>query len=173
MSGVSIATGVIATDALGGGEGRGLQSPGVRAQSSVTGMAVTGTTNETTLASIIIPANMLGINGMLRITALWSYTNSANNKTLRVNFGGTTWFNQVQTTTASAQSMTMIRNRGAANSQVGYAISAGSAFGSTSVANPTAAIDTTASQSITITGQLVNTGETITLESYTVEVLNP
>ena len=173
MSGVSIATGVIATDALGGGVGRGLQSPGVVAQSAATGMSVTGTTSETTLASIVIPAGLLGVNGVLRITSLWTYTNSVNNKTLKVNFGGTTWFNQAQTTTASAQSMTIIRNRGVVNSQVGYAISAGSAFGSTSVANPTAAIDTTASQTITITGTLANTGETITLESYIVELLNP
>ena len=172
MGGVSIATGVIATDATGGGAGRGYQSPGVVAQSG-TASSVTGTTSETVLATIPIPAGALGINGVLRITALWSYTNSANNKTLRINFGGTTWFNQVQTTTASAQGMTMIRNRGSVTSQVGYAISAGSAFGSTSVANATAAINMAVAQNLTITGTLALGTETITLEGYTVEILNP
>ena len=172
MGGVSIATGVIATDATGGGAGRGYQSPGVVAQSG-TASSVTGTTSETILATIPIPGGALGPHGSLRITTLWSYTNSANNKSLRVNMGGTVWFFQVQTTTASAQALTMIRNRGAVNSQIGYAISTGSVLGSTSVANPTAAINTAAAQSITITGQLATSTETITLESYTVEIINP
>lgn len=171
MSGVSIATGVIATDALGGGVGRGLQSPGVLAQSAVPA-SVTGTLSETTLATIVIPAGVMGANGSLRVTLQWSCTNTANTKTAGVRLGGQSIRALALTNTASRPDIVMLTNRGATNSQVGVVASA-SAYSNSSATSPTYAIDMSQAQSLTITGTLTNTGETITLESYTVEVLNP
>jgi hypothetical protein len=72
------------------------------------------------------------------------------------------------TTSASTHSLARICNRGA-SSQVAFA-SATSGVGSSSGAPATAAIDTTAATSITLTAQLASAGETITLESYIVKV---
>src|SRR5213079_2421852 len=62
------------------GGGIGLKAAGVLAQSAVAA-SVTGTLTETVLATIAIPAGAMGVNGAIRVTALWSYTNSADTKT--------------------------------------------------------------------------------------------
>jgi hypothetical protein len=125
-------------------------------------------TNENTLATVAVAGNLLGANGKLRITFLFTVTNSANNKTLRVRFGGTQFFGVVLTTSASYVFQFEIGNRGATNSQV----SGPSSWGANTAAVTTGAIDTTASQNLTITGQKASAGETITLEGYTVEVIH-
>jgi len=143
--------------------------PYVVAASAATGMSTTGDTNENTLATITIPAGAMGANGIVRITTVFSYTNSANTKSLRVKFGGTTYQNTSVTTTASARYQTQIHNRNATNSQGGGHISGTFA---TSSGNPvTSSVDTTAAVTVLITGQNGLGSETITLESYSVEVI--
>ena len=137
------------------------------------GVAVsnTGSTSEFTFATITIPANAIGPNGQVEIIALWSYTNSANAKTVRNRFGGTQINSITATTTANIQSYIRLGNRNAANSQfVSGQGSAGGGFGSSATALGTAAIDTTAAVDITLTGQLASAAETITLESYLVRI---
>lgn len=148
------------------------------AKSSITvlaGSAVavphTGDTNETTLATITIPAGAMGKNGQLRITTNWSYTNSGNNKTLRIDFGGTDYRAFVVTTTDAFRDQITIANRNATNSQVGGLVGTAVAYTSTTIANVTSAVDTTAAVTLTITGQLASGGETVTLESYLVELI--
>ncbi|HCK84821.1 MAG TPA: hypothetical protein DHW63_09990 [Hyphomonadaceae bacterium] len=136
------------------------------------GWSVTGTTTETTLASVSVPAGAMGPNGVLRVTSLWKYTNSANSKTLKVQMGGVNFINVTPTTTNSFQAITTIANRNAANSQVAPSSSAAAdgAMG-TEGANPTTgAVDTAAAQTLSFKATLANTGETITLESYLVEL---
>lgn len=55
---------------------------------SAVAVSHTGDTIETVLANIAIPAGAMGANGALHITAVFSYTNSANAKTLRIRLGG-------------------------------------------------------------------------------------
>lgn len=144
------------------------RSPIILAQTGVAA-SVTGTLVETTLASIIVPGGMMGPNGSLRIKTKSSYTNSANNKTFKISFGGTSVISVVRTTANTDYWLFTIDNRGnaasqlAANSSIPVGAS-GSVFG-------LLAIDTTVDALLTITGTLANTGETITLEGYTVEVL--
>lgn len=127
--------------------------------------------NEDILATIAVPAGLLGPNGYLRATTGWSMTNSANNKTLRLKLGATLIWSSVQTTVASLSQMSVIANRGAANSQVSptQASLGGSTFGVSTGALSTAAIDTAAGTSVVVTGQKVTAGETLTLESYLIE----
>jgi hypothetical protein len=113
----------------------------------------------------------MGPNGSLLITTLWSYTNSANNKTLRINFGGTAYLSNVATTTVAVQTLVMIRNRGVTNLQVGFTNATFSAIGTTTGTLTTSSVDTTSAQSLTITGQKASAGETLTLESYLVELI--
>ena len=145
----------------------------VLAQSAVA-VPHTGDTNETILATIAVPANAIGRNGRLAISAVWSYTNSGNNKLLKIRFGasgsglsGTAFLQSTATTSTVMAALTSLANRNAASSQVGGA-SGSTPFGQSSGTPVTMAIDTTAATEINITGQLALATETITLESYQV-----
>jgi hypothetical protein len=143
---------------------------------SATPQSVTGTISETTLATVAIPAGLMTANGQLRIRTLWSYTNSSNNKILRVRLGGTSgtiFLGPTLTTTAGAQIDTQTRNRNAQNSQVGFNFGGSTGLGTTTGTPTTGSVDTSAAQDLIISGVLANTGETITLESYTIELLIP
>ena len=138
--------------------------------SSAVAASHTGDTNPSTLATIAVPANAMGANGVLRITAQWSFTNNANAKMTAISFAGTAFCSQSIAGGASARSQTQIANRGAANSQVGQT-PAQANFGGAAGAVTTAAIDTTQAQSISIGVTLANAADTATLESYLVELM--
>jgi hypothetical protein len=132
--------------------------------------AITGTLLETTLATIVVPPARMGPNGILRVTSLWSFTVNANLKTLRVSFGGIV-FSELQpsATNASFSIETVIRNRNNSGLQIANAIgSAGSGLATT--APITTAINTGAQQNLALTGILANVADTITLESYRVDL---
>jgi hypothetical protein len=136
--------------------------------------AVTGTLSETALATVAVPAGLMGVSGGLLIYTSWSHTNSANTKTMRVRLGGlagTVHAGLAATTLASTSDARRIRNRASASSQVGSQAAAGFAFVSTtSTPIVTGAIDTSVAQDVSLTGTLTNTGESVTLESYEVWV---
>jgi hypothetical protein len=142
-----------------------------------TGAAVSGSadTNENTLATVVVPAGAMGLNGLIRVQTLWTLTNSANNKTLRVKFGGTSFLDVALTTVASFADQRVIQNRNSVSSQIGKPtgnMSAGG-WGTASSAVTTASIDTSAAVTILITGQKASAGETLTLESYLIEMITP
>lgn len=139
---------------------------------SAVASSVTGTTTETTLATITIPAGVMGTNGQLWIMTLWSNTSNANNKTLRVRFSGiagTQYLLSTATTGVGSQIPLFIRNRNSASSQIG-GNSSSATFGHTASAAVTSAVDTSLATTLVISGQLANAGDTLTLESYTVEL---
>jgi hypothetical protein len=141
------------------------------------GVAVshTGNTNETTLATVAIPAGLMGLNGTLRIDCLWSVTNSGNNKTTRFRLGGlsgTAYFSLASTTVASVRGFRNIQNRGSAASQISE-WSGGLGPGSTASAVTTGTVNTAVAQDLVFTAQLASAGETITLERYIVELVTP
>lgn len=132
--------------------------------------SITGTVAETTLATIQLPGGSLGSNGQLRISTLWSVTSNANNKQLRTRFGGAQLSSLGITTSLSVNHAQWIANRGAPNLQV-TVFNATQPYGVSASAVQTFTIDTSVDQVILITGQLANTGDTITLENYLVELL--
>lgn len=135
--------------------------------------------NETQLVAVTIPANTLGANGFIRVTGMWSYTNSATTKTMRVRFGasgagtgGTGYHSQSATTTASQMQQTIIGNRNATNSQVGPTSAGTGGWSTSATAFVTSAVDTTAAAEVHF-GCLFGgaaSAQTITLEGYVVEV---
>lgn len=129
----------------------------------------TGNASETTLASVTIPAAAMGPNGRVRITTLWSATNSANTKTMRHKFGGVNYLAQNMTTQQGWRHQTEIANRNAVNAQVG---NTSNVFGSLSGAPITSAANTNSDVVVLMTGQLASASETMTLESYQVEVMH-
>lgn len=134
---------------------------------------LTGTLAETVLATLTVPAGWLGANGSAELAdALWSMTNNANSKTLRARLGGIGGFafwSQAVTTSASARGMGRVQNANATNAQKAYS---GASFGNSASAILTGAIDTSVAQTIVITGQLANAGDTLTLESLLIRI-NP
>lgn len=136
-----------------------------------TASSVTGTTSDTTLYSLVIPGGTIKANGALRIWPLFSFTGSTNLKTMKVKLGGTVFLSVSSSATAniSAVFFQMIRNRNSQSAQVAGNTTGG--FGVQTNAVYTGAVDTSVNQTLEVTGQLANSGETITLESVAVEVL--
>lgn len=155
---------------------------GFRPKSGVTVLAASSAavscaadTNENTLATITIPPGAMGIDGILRITAQWTFTGSTNSKTWRVKFGGTSYQDNGTTSASvtSLRSMTEVRNVNAANSQKGSSLSLTVAGSVPATAPTTSAVDTTAAVAVLITGTKGLAGETLTLDSYLVELIRP
>jgi len=131
---------------------------------------LTGPTSAVTLATIIIPAGLLGANGKLKIYPLWSTTNNANVKTLRAIFSGSVCSTMTSQSVPNNSGLLIIRNINSESVQKcssGLVAGIGSSTGS--IASPT--VDTSAATTITITGQLAFGGDTLTLEDLFVEVV--
>ena len=139
--------------------------------SSAVGVSHTGDTNETTLATITVPAGAMGANGRLRITTVWGKVGTAGTFTVAHKFGGTSFHStSPAASTLASRFQVEISNRNSATSQIG-APPVGIGFGNQTSANVTASIDTTSAQDIVITGTLGNSGDTLSLESYLVEIM--
>jgi len=131
---------------------------------------LTASTSVVTLATITIPAGLLGANGKLKIYPLWSTTNNANAKVLRLNIGGALCSTMTSQSVPNNSGLLIIRNTNSESVQKcssGLVAGIGSSFGSIAVTT----IDTTAATTITITGQLAVGGDTMTLEDLFVEVV--
>lgn len=150
---------------------RALISSGYILGQSASNSALTGTTTETTLATIAIPAGELGPNGSVEVDCWWSCTNSANSKTTRIKVAGNLISSVGVTTVATLAQRGRIANRNSATSQITGLVGVASGFGSSTASMSTFSIDTTVAQDITITAQLANAGDTINLESYIVRAL--
>lgn len=131
----------------------------------------TGDLLESSLKAVTMPGGTLGANGVLRITALWSATNNANNKTPRIRFGGiagTVFFQTVQNNFTAMRNQLIIGNAGDEASQMGGPKDLlGTGISITGLTTPT--IDTTVDQDIVFTAQLANVADTLNLREYLIE----
>lgn len=143
----------------------------VLARSAVAASAAADT-NENTLATVTIPAGLLGLNSGLLVFAHWTTTNSANNKVARVKLGTTNLYSSTTTTNTHQQTHGTIRNRNSASSQFA---SFWNGRGTDSVPNilgvATGAEDTSGALNLLLTGQKASAGETLTLEGYHVHLM--
>lgn len=146
--------------------------PAPFAQSGVAS-SVTGTTAETTLASIVIPGGLMGPNGLIRVRATFSWSNTANAKTTRLKFAGLSFYSATLSTGSGLTTEGRIANRNNLSSQIGGPLNVASGFGvNTNAADLVAvAANTAQDQTLLLTGQCAVGTDTVTLESYTVEVL--
>ena len=135
-------------------------------------IAHTGTTAATVLVDVPIPADVMGPNGAVRVTAYWSMTNNTNSKNLVITWGGINaqiWSAGL-TSVAGCACQVMVSNRGSTGSQVFTSGGTGVSYG-TLPGFGTASEDTGIAQRIRFTGNLANAGDTLTLERYVVELL--
>jgi hypothetical protein len=112
---------------------------------------------------------MIGLSGSVVIIPFLTYTNSGNNKTIKVKFGGTTYHSGTVTTQRASRPRIEINNRNSASSQIGNS-TGHVTFGAFSDAPVTSTVDTTQIVPILITGQLANSGESLVLEWLKVEI---
>ena len=133
-------------------------------------VALTGTTSETTLLTVNIPASLIGASGKVKMYPLYSMTNNANSKVLRVKLGGSMAFYAAVSNSSHSSALVIIRNIGSESVQKS-STTVVSGLGNTGTALNTLAIDTTAATTITLTGQLAVGTDTLTLEDLFVEVV--
>ena len=138
-------------------------------------VTLTGIVAETSMVSLRIPGGTIGRNGLVELRTLWSMTNSANNKTMWTRYsatpGSTTagQFNaqNVFTTVATAQGLSMLGGNNSTSSQVEYYTNASGftgPYGASGANIGTFSLDTTADTYVCINGQIAAAGETLTLQ---------
>jgi len=133
-------------------------------------VSLTGSTSVVTLATITIPAGLLGANGKLKIYPLWATTNNVNQKTLRAIFSGSTCSTMTSLSVPNNSGLVIIRNTNSESAQkTSSGLVAGIGASSGSIASTT--IDTTAATTLVISGQLAVGTDTMTLEDLFVEVV--
>lgn len=143
------------------------------AQSGTT-VTVTGTTSETILATYTLPAGLTHPNSIIEINHLWSYTNSANNKSERIRLGGIAgdvYYSNATTTTATLQGFTAIRCNNSNSAQKGFGTGStvASGLGTISAVLKTSTRDfATSSNNIVITGGLTLGTESLSLYGYSI-----
>jgi len=133
-------------------------------------VALTGTTSETTLLTVNIPASLIGASGKVKMYPLYSMTNNANSKVLRVKLGGSMAFYAAVSNSDHSSALVIIRNIGSESVQKS-STTVVSGLGNIGTALNTLAIDTSVATTITITGQLTNSADTMTLEGFFMEIV--
>lgn len=123
-----------------------------------TPIVLTGTTAQTTLLTITIPAALMGSIGRLNLLSFFALTNNANNKTLRAGIGA----NNINVAGAASMAATGFNF---------WLLNLNSATAQRNNSSTLFAIDTTASMDLIITGQLANAADSITLNTLTLELI--
>lgn len=143
-----------------------LNRPQTIAQSG-TALTCPADTAENTLVTVTFPAGVIGATGRIVVYNNWSCTGSTNTKHTRVRFGGTILGNN---STATAAYVTLLSEATIQNITTGTQVGTGFAglAQATTGAVPTASIDTTSAQTLTITGQLALGSESLVLKNYSV-----
>lgn len=139
-----------------------------------TEIATTNTTSQETLLTFVLPTHILGLNGTLRITTVWSYDVSANAKTVRIRAFDAAGVVVAQHNLASfssgvARVESNVSSRNSYASQVNTSVAASN---TTDIYQSTATLNlSTISQPILITTQKATGSEVVKLQSVIVEIL--
>lgn len=139
--------------------------------SNLTTTSLTGTTTETTLATIPIKGGLLGVNGKIRFYIVGTVTNSANAKSFRLKHAATTLWQCSYTTAVGITAQILFLNKNSESSQVTSLFNSAILSGSASSAVTPSSIATSADFSLTITGQLADGAESISVTAIFVEIL--
>ena len=172
----------LATDPLTGGVlligSGGLVMPGSVLGRSGIASSITDSpaqsTTESTLQTLVIPANTLGVNDGIEISILYSCTNTAATKRIRGRFGGSVLWNLDLTTHLTFRQDFILRNRNSLSSQIAQAASTTIFSPIGSVGVQTFTLDFAAEQTLTLTGQFPVAGtslNTLAIEQYSVTLI--
>lgn len=145
-------------------------------QKSAVAVVTTNTTSETIVATYSMPASTMGANGLMKLWFAGSQTSSANNKTWRVRFGGIggtiVLTVPAMTTTASFILDSKISNRNSESSQhAAFIAHRGTDALQSGVIATGLTVNTAAALDVVITCQMAALAETMTLDSYLIELI--
>lgn len=137
-------------------------------------VSVTGTVDQTELGTVTLPGGLVSANGILEVSSFWAMTNSANSKNIKIKIGqtsdpatgGSSFLNRTETTILYHQHLCVLRCANSTSSQKAISSTLAAGFGSTTASNFTNTYDLSTDKKIFLTGQLANTGETITLRGW-------
>lgn len=145
----------------------------VLANAYVNATTTAASTSELALATIALPAGLIGANGHVKVTASWSVTTSGNIKTLRLRLGGlsgTALYAIVPTTNITTQVLCHIWALNSQSAQsTGFTSTATSPYGASAAGIVTGAINLANAQDLVLSGQCANAADTVTLNQYLVE----
>lgn len=130
-------------------------------------------TSNNILSPISITGGIVGIDGRLRITMLWSFTNNSNTKSIRARFGGSYIYTAGLGSQTTCRLTLDITNRHAANSQICTQNNVGGTDGYSSQPFTFLTVDTTVSQILQFECQKSTASDSIVLEGVFIEVINP
>jgi len=133
--------------------------------------SITGTTTETTLATISIKGGVLGENGKLRFYILGTITNNANTKSFRLKHASTPLWQVAYTTAVGVTAQILFLNKNSESSQVTSLYNSSILSGSTTTSVTPSSIDTSVDFSLTITGQLTNSADSISVTAIFAEIM--
>ena len=126
----------------------------------------TGSTTETNLINVAIPADTVGNNGQVRVTVNWTTNNTAGAKTGKTYLGASQIAQSASYTTSTGGSQTIsVRNAGALNFNSSQIIG-----GTATAAAVYTAVDTNVASFIGISGTVAVATDFTIVEGYTVEV---
>ena len=133
-------------------------------------VTLSGTTLETELTSVTIKGGLMGAKGKLKIWPLLSMTNNANGKTIKLKMDGNVFYGNTRTNEVQLHFLSIVRNT---NSQSVQKISSGitAGLGVTTGAVTSLTVNTSADFTLSITGQLAHSTDTLTLEGFFVEIV--
>jgi hypothetical protein len=133
-------------------------------------------TSETVFASVSVAANALGRNGSLRVTSHWACTSNSNAKTIRHRWSGISGQAFLSTSATTTTGCVAVSHIGQNNTTFGQVASSqvvmNAGYVAASSQGSTAAADTAAATELVITGQKGTGTDTLTLQSYVVELLH-
>jgi hypothetical protein len=134
--------------------------------------AYTQVVTEQTAHSITIPGGSLGSQGRIKAYALMSCPNNANNKTLQIKYGGTSFVSQTITTNLSTRIEGIIINV-TASSQIFPTNTSGIAIGTgqSGVAVTTGSVNSASDQTLTTTVQLAAATDFVVINSCSFETM--
>ena len=142
--------------------------PAVRPVESLSNSAVAvacaSTAVDEVLASFTIAAGTMGVNSILQIEPLWTFTSSANNKIVKVKVGGSTVYSATRTTSVKEAPLIVLANRNSLASQIqpydNTYVTGGTGAPATYTINFAIAVD------VEITGQRANGADSLKLEYF-------
>ena len=86
--------------------------------SSAVAASCASTAVDEVLGSFTIRAGIIGVNSIIQIEPLWTFTNSANNKILKVRIGGVEIYSATRTTSVKEAPLIVLANRNSLTSQI-------------------------------------------------------
>jgi hypothetical protein len=137
-------------------------------------MSVAASTSEETLASILIPANLLGKNGALRVTTFWDVTGSANTKRIREYLGGALVYDinlNVATVESNVNQLQIMNQDNVAEQVCSPLTTPAAGLGASTDPLTLTAVDMSQNQILRITGEKDNAGDGLRLRGYMIEYM--